>query len=406
MPLSFPNSPTEGQIYTDTPSGNRWVWDSANTVWKSTSTFTQTITVASTAPGTPVIGQLWWNQEYGRLLVYYSDGTSSQWVDASPSDYTSGLAYGQANTVFGVANAAFGKANNALANTSGTFAGDLTVSGRLGVGAFNNTTDGVYTLGNFWAQHGGDRYLHLGSSSNYYWRIKAQYDDLLIHDASNTASVMIKYSTGSVGIGTQSPSYPLHINYSSGLGSIGLSGGAVGATTYKIMQGITGVNNGGFSLYDVTNSATRFAIDPSGRVTMPNQPGFSAYHSGNISYNVIPSPISFDTVRRNTGNHYNPSTYTFTAPVTGKYFFSAYVHFMDESTYTYQFLSFQTNGTGGTIEWMRQSDRQNYGVFGGSTIFQLTANDTVSVNYYSSGVDSGYLRGGAQFNVFEGQLIG
>jgi hypothetical protein len=32
------------------------------------------------------------------------------------------------------------------------------------------------------------------------------------------------------------------------------------------MQGITGVNNGGFSLYDATNSVTRFAIDPSGRV--------------------------------------------------------------------------------------------------------------------------------------------
>jgi C1q domain len=132
MALNFPNSPTDGQIYTDTPSGNRWVWDSANTVWKSTSTFTQTITVASTAPGTPVIGQLWWNQDYGRLLVYYSDGTSSQWVDASPSDYTSGLAYGQANTVFGVANAAFGKANTALANTSGvTTAGSLNVNGAI-----------------------------------------------------------------------------------------------------------------------------------------------------------------------------------------------------------------------------------------------------------------------------------
>ena len=57
MALSFPNSPTDGQIYTDTASGNRWSWDSANTVWKSTGTFTQTITVASTAPGSPVVGQ-------------------------------------------------------------------------------------------------------------------------------------------------------------------------------------------------------------------------------------------------------------------------------------------------------------------------------------------------------------
>ena len=132
----------------DTASGNRWSWDAANTSWKSTGTFTQTITVASTAPGSPATGQLWWNQDYGRLLVYYNDGTSSQWVDASPSDYTSGLAYAQANAVFGVANAAyntantfggvyqvanaaFGKANTALQNTSGTFAGSLIMGGNF-----------------------------------------------------------------------------------------------------------------------------------------------------------------------------------------------------------------------------------------------------------------------------------
>ena len=128
MALNFPNSPTNGQIYTDTSSGNRWSWDAANTAWISTSTFTQTITVSSTQPGSPVVGQLWWNQDYGRLLVYYNDGTSSQWVDASPSDYTSALAYAQAN-------AAFSQANTALANTSGTFAGTLITTSNVVVGA-------------------------------------------------------------------------------------------------------------------------------------------------------------------------------------------------------------------------------------------------------------------------------
>ena len=117
MALNFPNSPSDGQIYIDGSSGNRWVWDTANTCWKSTSTFTQTITVAATAPGSPVVGQLWWSQDYGRLLVYYSDGTSSQWVDASPSDYTSTLAW---NT-----------ANSALQNTNVTLAGNLTSTGSM-----------------------------------------------------------------------------------------------------------------------------------------------------------------------------------------------------------------------------------------------------------------------------------
>jgi hypothetical protein len=141
MALNFPNSPTNGQIYTDTSSGNRWSWDAANTAWISTSTFTQTITVASTPPGSPVVGQLWWNQDYGRLLVYYNDGTSSQWVDASPSDATGAVAYAQANAAYAAANnvnlsapyntanAAYSKANTAFTNTSNlttsTFTGTM-----------------------------------------------------------------------------------------------------------------------------------------------------------------------------------------------------------------------------------------------------------------------------------------
>ncbi len=36
--------------------------------------------------GQPDIGNLWYNTNYGRLFLYYSDGDSSQWVDASPSN--------------------------------------------------------------------------------------------------------------------------------------------------------------------------------------------------------------------------------------------------------------------------------------------------------------------------------
>ena len=184
MALNFPNTPTDGQVYTDVSTGNRWAWDSANTCWKSTSAFTQSITIAASAPGEPVVGQLWWNQEYGRLLVYYSDGTSTQWVDASPSDYTSTQAFNQSNNAYAMANAsfnmangsyttanlsfvsantantnvgkaydtanaAFAKANNALANTSGTvFNGSLLVSSNVrtntiqGYGGTNYIVDG------------------------------------------------------------------------------------------------------------------------------------------------------------------------------------------------------------------------------------------------------------------------
>lgn len=122
MALNFPDSPTDGQLYTDPVNGNRYTYDSANSAWKSTSTFQYNATVSSTAPGTPQQGSLWWNQDYGRLLVYYQDANTSQWVDATPSmDYRS--------DIFAVANAGFGKANTALQNTSGTLNGTLTIAG-------------------------------------------------------------------------------------------------------------------------------------------------------------------------------------------------------------------------------------------------------------------------------------
>jgi len=41
-------------------------------------------TISDTAPGSPSVGDLWWESDKGRLKIYYNDTDSSQWVDASP----------------------------------------------------------------------------------------------------------------------------------------------------------------------------------------------------------------------------------------------------------------------------------------------------------------------------------
>jgi hypothetical protein len=43
-----------------------------------------TVTTADVAPTSPVDGDLWWKSDEGRLKVYYADGDSNQWIDASP----------------------------------------------------------------------------------------------------------------------------------------------------------------------------------------------------------------------------------------------------------------------------------------------------------------------------------
>ena len=133
MALNFPNSPTDGQIYVDASSGNQYRYDLANTKWKYSSNNYFTASVLGSAPTGAVPGQLWWNSEYGRLLLYYSDGDSNQWVDTSPYAGTgyiadqANAAYNQSNTTANsvgsislTANLAYANANTRLANTTNT----------------------------------------------------------------------------------------------------------------------------------------------------------------------------------------------------------------------------------------------------------------------------------------------
>ena len=41
------------------------------------------VTISQTAPLTPAAGDLWFDSVNGILAIYYNDGTSSQWVDAT-----------------------------------------------------------------------------------------------------------------------------------------------------------------------------------------------------------------------------------------------------------------------------------------------------------------------------------
>ena len=62
-------------------------------------------------------------------------------------------------------------------------------------------------------------------------------------------------------------------------------------------------------------------IDATGAVTMPNQPAFYAYEGASQDSDTIYT-VQFTTAATNVGSHYNTSTYRFTAPVAGTYFFS------------------------------------------------------------------------------------
>jgi len=160
-------------------------------------------------------------------------------------------------------------------------------------------------------------------------------------------------------------------------------------------------------------SADGLTMDSSGRVLTPARPAFRAYNSGTswieITHNTT-TIMAFNTTDYNIGSHYNTSTYKFTAPVSGLYYFwaIAYSHASGGTRYIYLYkndarysgnLILDSSGTG------MSRTGQIYDVL------NLAANDTVAAYYYhADDTASGYYpgSGGAAgtSSHFGGYLIG
>jgi hypothetical protein len=69
-----------------TPNAAITLWyDGTSSVWRPTGgSGGSSVYIQDTAPTGVTSGTLWWQSSTGTLYVYYNDGTSSQWVSASP----------------------------------------------------------------------------------------------------------------------------------------------------------------------------------------------------------------------------------------------------------------------------------------------------------------------------------
>jgi len=132
-----------------------------------------------------------------------------------------------------------------------------------------------------------------------------------------------------------------------------------------------------------TNAVERMRISSAGYVTKPYQVAFQAYHNaGDINYspgNLLP----YQNVLFNIGSGYNASTSTFTAPVAGRYLFSANANGNYSSSYGgIPRAYWQINSTNvGYAIHLRGPDATDQGLEQRSqtVIFNLSANDTVRI---------------------------
>lgn len=232
---------------------------------------------------------------------------------------------------------------------------------------------------------------------------------------------------GSVGIGTSTPgskveifspasaigvgNFALNTNSTSGASRISFkeSGSTVGQVAYSHdnnnLELIANESGSGIVFYtDGTNE--RMRINSSGLVTIPNQPMFQAGSStSDITY-TTGAIIPFNTKRFDRGNNFNTSTYRFTAPVAGAYFFITSVYAFTGRVALSLFINgVQATGTGGDVTpyaFKADSTALNDLTVGFTYHVILNAGDYVSVN-----VRDGYstrLYGG--HSTFSGHFLG
>ena len=75
---------TLGDVTISTPSNGDVLSYNGSDWVNSPATITAKAAISDAAPSSPTPGDMWWKSDEGTMKVWYDDGNSSQWVDASP----------------------------------------------------------------------------------------------------------------------------------------------------------------------------------------------------------------------------------------------------------------------------------------------------------------------------------
>lgn len=76
MPLDFPPSPTDGQVYAN------WIYSTPKGAWQAKPLVSAKTVTSDVPPSSPANGDQWFNTVDSTLYIYYTDVDGSQWVES------------------------------------------------------------------------------------------------------------------------------------------------------------------------------------------------------------------------------------------------------------------------------------------------------------------------------------
>jgi hypothetical protein len=150
-------------------------------------------------------------------------------------------------------------------------------------------------------------------------------------------------------------------------------------------------------------TTSHIVIDATGAVTKPLQPAFLATQSANNDVSAISATtIPFDTERFDQNADYDTGTYTFTAPVTGRYQLNSGALFHNATAGGYIWMQIKTSNN--RYEFVTVGDTHTFEHVAIAALADMDSGDTAFVET-STQTDDDYTQYSGYYCHFSGHLV-